>query len=194
MSHWTYVTGIIEVYIFGNTEAQNRYILDSVLDHLPIVSGSERDMSIYTIRKADHNSSSSVNEFGERLPKFKFNNQDTKWFLNQNSYLIVLDGSLRDRYFNETLKAVNKFLCRLAKRIWIQDVFVRVNSYEKEYIINDTVTYSEMLEDIGWAKFLCWQQYTDVDGEEDYPQFLIDKYNKEHQKNERGKKSCQLDQ
>ena len=30
MSHWTYVTGLVQVYLFGNTDAQNPYILDTV--------------------------------------------------------------------------------------------------------------------------------------------------------------------
>lgn len=51
MSSWTYITGTITVSPIGRTQAEKRYILDTVLAHLPIVSGSERDMNVYVIQK-----------------------------------------------------------------------------------------------------------------------------------------------
>ena len=44
MSWWTYVHGTIVVSPMGRTQAEKRYILDTVLEHLPVVSGSERDI------------------------------------------------------------------------------------------------------------------------------------------------------
>ena len=51
MSWWTYVHGTIVVSPMGRTQAEKRYILDTVLEHLPVVSGSERDMNVYVIQK-----------------------------------------------------------------------------------------------------------------------------------------------
>ena len=49
----------------GRTQAEKRYILDTVLEHLPLVTGSERDMNVYVIQKNGDSSSSSCDEFGE---------------------------------------------------------------------------------------------------------------------------------
>lgn len=37
MSWWTYVHGIVVVKPMGRTQAEKRYILDTVLEHLPIL-------------------------------------------------------------------------------------------------------------------------------------------------------------
>ena len=74
MSYWTYIQGTITVSPIGRTQAQKRYILDTVLSHLPIVSGSEKDMDVYVIQKNGHNSSCSHDEFGERT------NNLTDWY------------------------------------------------------------------------------------------------------------------
>lgn len=66
MSSWCYITGTITVSPIGRTQAEKRYVLDTVLAHLPIVSGSEKDMDVYVIQKNGHNSFSSCDEFGER--------------------------------------------------------------------------------------------------------------------------------
>ena len=52
MSYWTYITGVIEVCPMGRTQPEKRYILDTVLEHLPKVTGSERNMSIHIVQKA----------------------------------------------------------------------------------------------------------------------------------------------
>ena len=54
MSSWTYIQGTITVSPIGRTQAEKRYILDTVLAHLPIVSGSKRDMNVYVIQKNGH--------------------------------------------------------------------------------------------------------------------------------------------
>ena len=56
MSSWTYINGVITVFPLGRTQAEKRYILDTVLDHLPKVTGSERDMNTYLIQKSGYNS------------------------------------------------------------------------------------------------------------------------------------------
>ena len=77
MSYWTYVSGVVEVMPLGRSQAEKRYILDTVLAHLPIVSGSEKDMDVYVIQKNGHNSSCSCDEFGERT------NNLTDWYGNR---------------------------------------------------------------------------------------------------------------
>ena len=50
MSNWTYVQGLIELDVPGRTQAEKNYILQTVIDHLPKVTGSEKSMNIYTIQ------------------------------------------------------------------------------------------------------------------------------------------------
>ncbi len=52
MSWWTYVNGTV-VHPMGRTQTEKRYILDTVLAHLPLVTGSEEDMNIYNSEKWD---------------------------------------------------------------------------------------------------------------------------------------------
>ena len=65
MSWWTYLHGTVTVRPMGRTQAEKRYILDTVLEHLPLVTGSERDMNVYVIQKNGESSSCSCDEFGE---------------------------------------------------------------------------------------------------------------------------------
>lgn len=65
MSHWTYINGNIVVSPMGRTQAERRYILETVLDHLPFVTDFDRNMNVYIIQKNGYNSSSSHTKFGE---------------------------------------------------------------------------------------------------------------------------------
>ena len=49
MSVWTSIRGIIEVNPIGRTQAEKRYILETVLAHLPVITGSEEDMHLSLI-------------------------------------------------------------------------------------------------------------------------------------------------
>lgn len=47
MSMWTYVRGLIELGVPGRTQAEKDYILQTVIDHLPKVTGSEQEDTWY---------------------------------------------------------------------------------------------------------------------------------------------------
>ena len=97
MSMWTYVRGLIELVVPGRTQAEKDYILQTVIDHLPKVTGSEYGMNVYTIRANGHNHWSNRDELDH-----------LKWdFKTQSKYFLVLDGSLRDRHYEDTLKEFN---------------------------------------------------------------------------------------
>ena len=106
MSSWVRIYGTICVRPMGRTQAEKSYILQTVLDHLPCVSGSESDMKIYTQLKEGHNSSSSHDEFG-RLSNLLINRYDKHsingWLQVQDEYLLIIDADLRDRYYKETI-------------------------------------------------------------------------------------------
>ena len=165
MSSWTYVNGTITVSPMGRTQAEKTYILQTVLDHLPRVTGSERDMDIYVIQKNGYNSSSSCDEFGcctNNLVDSYGDKSRNGWLRTQDNYIIVINGSLRDRVFEETLKEFNKWLCRLSKRLMVDSILVKINEYDKEIIINNDNPYYNMFEDVSWAtngKSENWCEY-----------------------------------
>lgn len=180
MSLWTYITGVITVDPMGRTQPEKRYILDTILEHMPRVTGSERDMHIHVIQKAGYNSSSSHNEFDEWIP-WKDNHTQTE-------YIIAIEASLRDRQFSETLRELNKWLNRLAKRAGIKELLVKLNGYDvgggwKEIIISNAKPYQEMAEWPSWwpeksggvpmwCEYLMWERAKDVN----YPLLLTRKY------------------
>lgn len=135
MSWWTYINGTIKVWSIGETQAEIEYYLKSVLDHLPRVTGSEEDMQIYVNKINGYNSSCSHDEFGNP------SNLGTGYFKDfetQDTYLLTLDGSLRDRKIEETKKEFFKWLVRLSKRIYVKSALIKIQDHndENEILIN----------------------------------------------------------
>lgn len=184
MSYWTYVNGTVTVSPLGRTQAEKRYILETILDHLPFVTGSERDMNIYIVQKKGHDHSSSHTEFGEWGG---YRNWDTLSTEVQSEYILVVNGSFRDRMFEQTYKEFQKWLCRLAKRISVEDVLVEIQAYEKSVIVRNTDDiYGKMFEypswsnDTGeptWCEYLMWKRMDKYD----YPRILGYKYFKDEE-------------
>ena len=195
MSYWTYITGTITVSPIGRTQAQKRYILDTVLAHLPIVSGSERDMNVYVIQKNGHNSSSSCDEFGERtnnLTDWHGNKTRSRgWLYTQDEYILVVDAALRDREFNQTYREFIKWLVRLGKRVMIENILVKISGYDKFTIIKDYCVKNEKYSwqnvfnnlfenpswmnddgEVNWCEYMLYPRAKDSD----YPMMLPYKY------------------
>lgn len=190
MSFWTYISGTVTVSPMGRTQAEKRYILDTVLDHLPLVTGSERDMDIYIIQKNGYNSSSSHTEFGEWGGYRKWKTLSTE---TQDEYILVIDGAFRDRMFDQTYREFQKWLCRFAKRVDVSDVLVEVKDYEKTSLIRNpylkrkeswNTVYGQMNEkptwcynkgecsEPNWCEYLMWDRAKNSD----YPMMLVYKY------------------
>nr|DAD73797.1 MAG TPA: hypothetical protein [Siphoviridae sp. ctMsr1] len=149
MSSWTYVQGLIELDVPGRTQAEKNYILQTVIDHLPKVTGSEKSMNIYTIQTAGHDSWQNFDEFYNRVEDFR----------TQSRYFLVLDGNLRDRHYKDTFKELNKFLNRLGKRLMVDSVYVRLYNYEHSHIFtNKNDCYGKMFENEDpWYNYLMWE-------------------------------------
>lgn len=193
MSYWTYVNGTVTVSPMGRTQAEKRYILDTVISHLPKVTGSERDMNVYVLQKNGYNSSSSHDEFGQwsNLGNGRYDHN----FETQDYYLIVVDGSFRDRMFKQTYKEFQNWLCRLAKRISVENVLVEIKAYEKSVIIRNpsvqrkkewNTVYGQMFEDPSWCNETgepTWCEYLMYDRAKhsDYPMLLGYKYFKDEE-------------
>lgn len=194
MSSWTYVHGTIGIDAVGRTQPEMQYIIDTVLEHLPHVTGSEGDMDVYVIRKKGHNSSSSCDEFGRRTDNatnwYKDRRSYNGMFRKQSQYILVVDGALRDREFDETFREFQKWLIRLAKRITVEKVLVTIKDYYKTYTINDDYDYyvtlfedasyysSNKTGEPAWWEYLLWQPVMDKNGEirSRYPAILARKY------------------
>lgn len=190
MSNWSYVSGTIVVSPLGRTQAEKRYILETVLDHLPRVTGSEKDMDVYIIQKKGFNTLSSHTEFGVYA---KYLERETLSTKQQDQYILVVDGALRDKTFDKTFKEFQKWICRLAKRVCVENVLVKIEDLEKETIIEnvwlskevicDTV-YGQMFEVPTWVKRKeevgepSWAEYLMYDTARDsmYPMLLGYKY------------------
>jgi hypothetical protein len=162
----------------GRTQAEKRYILDTVLEHLPLVTGSERDMNVYVIQKNGHNSSSSCDEFGystnNLVDSYGDKSRKRGWLRIQDEYILVVNGSFRDREFVQTLREFNKWICRLAKRISMEDMLVEIKGYgEKILVRNDNDVYGKMFKNPSWSdegsenwcEYLMWDYERNEDGD-----------------------------
>ena len=149
MSMWTYIRGLIELDIPGRTQAEKDYILQTVINHLPKVTGSERNMEIHTVRAYGHDMWSNRDELDNLSLDFK----------TQSRYFLILDGNLRNRYYEDTFKELNKFLNRLAKRLIVNSAYVRLNGYGLYYTFtNKNNCYGNMFDDENpWYDYLMWE-------------------------------------
>ena len=182
MSWWSYVHGTIVVSPTGRTQAEKKYVLDTVLNHLPQVTGSEKDMQVYVIQKNGYNSTSSYDEFGKctnnLIDAYGDRSRKRGWLRMQDEYILVVDGSLRDREFDETFREFQKWLIRLAKRVMIETVLVKINDFSKQTLIQDNHeyycnSYGNKTSEPAWYEYLLWQP---MNNNRMYPKILGYKY------------------
>lgn len=152
MSNWTYVRGLIELDVPGRTQAEKDYILQTVINHLPKVTGSEKGMDIHIVKARGYDMSSNRDELDNPVWDFK----------TQSRYFLVLDGNLRDRCYEETFKELNKFLNRLAKRLMIDSAYVQLNdigiNYNSYTFTNKNNCYGNMFDSENpWYDYLMWE-------------------------------------
>lgn len=180
MSSWTYINGIINISCRAFSTPQARYVIETVLEHLPVVSGSEGNMEINLIERGGDRSS-YTNEFGQ--PADNFNCAD-EWgnYVIKNDYALYINGSLRDRKFNDTLKEFYKWMNRLSKRLMVFDALVKIYDMNgNEYILNDNGKYYNMFEHFSWEEssngIPAWTEYLYWEYEENtgYPKLLYKK-------------------
>ena len=136
MSQWTYVNGVIKVDTMSRSSAETLYLVQTVVNHLPVISGSERNVQYYINLENGYNTSSNVDEFD------KFSNLGNGWtgkrlFEWQTNTLITMYGALRDRTFEETLRETTKTLARLSSRLLVDECVVSVRSYRDSFVFNN---------------------------------------------------------
>lgn len=153
MSCLTYITGIITVNPAGRTQPEKKYILDTVLSHLPLVTGSEENMNVYVTQKNGFNSSSKYDEFGHRSNLGNGNYRaGRRYFEMQEEYIVIVDAVLGGRQFETTLKEFNKWMCRLSKRMFVDDALVKISDLDKNVVLQNTNdVYGAMFEPHAWG-------------------------------------------
>lgn len=146
MSRWTYLSGVITVDVPGRTQAECDFNIHSVLNHLPKVTGSEHDMEWHINASKKYKDHIRVDEFGNESNLGNHNVYfNYYYFEKQNSYFITISGELRDRCLDETIKEFSKWLCRLAKRLWIDDINVHIHyDWGNKILIDNSKPYFEM--------------------------------------------------
>ena len=127
MSKWTYVIGTVKVDTFSSSSAEAMFIAQTVVNHLPKITGSERDVEYYFNLIKGPNTSSTFDDFGCHTNLYK------NFYEYQSEVLVTFQGSLRDREFEETLKEVTKTVNRLSKRLWVNECSILVYGNGKKY-------------------------------------------------------------
>lgn len=181
MSWWTHIRGMIEVCVRGRTQPEIRYILETVLDHLPRVTGSEGDMNVHIVQEKGHNVSSDCDEFGQTTNNLTdlYGQKTYKhgYLFTQDAYVVVVEGDFRDRMFETTKREFANWLCRLAKRVYVENICVKIfDDYGKNIVVSDEKPYGEMYESYdNWTNYLMWE----ADPLSEMPVVLMNKYRKE---------------
>lgn len=175
MSNWVYINGAVDISCrMGNTQPQIEYIIKTVLEHLPNVYGSEGGMEVVPIKKEGYNCSCSVDEFGmstNNLIDPYGEKSNRGWLRTQENYVILVYGDLRDAYFETTYKEFQNWICRLSKRLKVNNVTVSIRDYDREEIItNKNRCYTNMYQDPAyfdpdsepnWCEFMLWDRAKD---------------------------------
>lgn len=166
MSMWTNVRGLLQVSVPGRTQKEKEYILDSVLRHLPVITGSEGPCYVHFIKGGGYNWSNNFDEFDNYS-----NLTPSNGFQCQDDYYIVLEGNLRDRYVEFTLKEVSRFLSRLSSRLFVCYCYVEVSgdtctNIHTPCVFNNTewMKSNYVSDKNNWTYGLTWHWVKDKDG------------------------------
>ena len=167
MSSWTYVSGLIEVDTFAQTDAEAIFKAQTVVEHLPRITGSEGPAHfVVTPMPGWHNRSSSLDELGHHSDLGE-RQYPRRWsvFRTQSSVLLTLHGNMRDRWFDQTLFETTKCLSRLASRLHVRDCLVRVSGFDRQYIF-DSPDWLYQMPSSGWAdRIVDWSSVPKSDAE-----------------------------
>jgi len=140
MSSWTYVRGVIRVDPIGETSTEKEFVVHTVLDHLPPVTGSEKNMCVYVTPSVYYGLSCRGNtEYGYKSGRAA------------PHFLITIEGDLRDREFDQTRAEVMRWICRLGKRLLITDICLTVrDQYGRKVVLTDERPLLDLYEGPHW--------------------------------------------
>lgn len=159
MSVWSYVSGVIEVDTFADSDAEAMFLAQTVIDHLPKIDGSEHCAKFYLNKIQGYETSSNVDEFRQRS-NLRRGGHYLGLFKWQTRILITINGSLRDADFEHALKDTTRMLARLSSRLSVMSCLVSVLSEGRQFIFNNP-DWILNRKDTGWADKLRinWRDY-----------------------------------
>ena len=140
MSSWTYVRGMIIVDPIGESTTEKEFVVHTVLDHLPPVTGSEKNMCVYVTPSAYYGLNYRRNsEYGYKSGRAA------------PHFLITIEGDLRDRKFDQTRDEVMRWICRLGKRLFITDICLSIrDEYGRKGVLTDERPLLDIYEGPHW--------------------------------------------
>lgn len=123
-------------------------------------------MNVYISQEAGFSCSSSLDEFGHPTNNLRdmYGNKSQKngWLETQSQYMLTIEGDLRDRGFEQTKRELIKWLCRLAKRMRVDSVVIKLWAYDQSIVISNASPYDKMYEWNGdnkqWTDYLMWER------------------------------------
>lgn len=124
MSFWTHAFGTIKVEPLGYSEHAREFVLKTVLDHLPPVTGSEGDMRVDIVPDNQKMFWSSSDEFGQE----HIEDGRRRMFGQSVAYFLVIHGDFRDRMFERTQLEFDAWLDTLARRVHVKEIMVRLTA------------------------------------------------------------------
>ena len=163
MSWWTYAKGWVQVSVPGRTQEEKDYIIKTVLNHLPIVRGSEEEMYVHMFKAGGHNQTDFEDEYGERTNNLEHwiykgcKSQKDGCLRTQGEYYIFIEGHFRDTYYGKQYRQLIKWLTRLGKRLYIDEVDILFSDrYKSSCRINDDFSDVFVWEN-NWCDHLMWK-------------------------------------
>lgn len=93
MSYWTYVHGSLLVETYSRSTPETLYKVQTVLNHLPLISGSEGPVKFYPVLPDGHSYSSTHDEFEQFSNLGDRRNSRYGWFETQTRLSYFLPTS-----------------------------------------------------------------------------------------------------
>ena len=211
MSYWTHILGVIQVSVIGRTQHEKTYILNTVLDHLPIVSGSERDMNVIVNVSDSANTFCTHDEFDmmtdNLTDRYGNKTRERGWLKYSDTYYLTVYGNLRDRFFKDTFREFQKWLSRLSKRINVETIDVTITSDDRKqpyhFYYDYDSPYDRMFEEPSWVnkdgepawfEYLMWERepYSSLPLMHVYKYYSDEKIDKEIERRNKWKKGEEI--
>ena len=132
MSGGTFITGTISVIPVGFNKNTQRFVLEEVLEHLPIVGDDTRRLEYAINELRGHRFRCDVDEFG-RKTNLGMGTWPSMFWFDSYTFTITFDSYLFSTPFDVALKQFTRWLYRLAGRVMTSNVLVRVQSGDTKH-------------------------------------------------------------
>lgn len=152
MGLWTCIHGVLTVNPFGCTVAEQEYVLKTVLEHQPMIWQDGGLMDVHVNRRSIGNCYSTCDRFGNRTDLLYTCSGGC--FERSTDFFITLDARIDDVL---SCSEFMHWLCRLAKRVLVKDVLVRLQNdlgmnVTLDHLRLTTDVFEEMYDSGAWVR------------------------------------------